>query len=69
VGGDLPPATASSSTCTRPPNPTYLGELFYLEGLTYAEVARQSGYALSEVKSHIQNGKRNLKLLLSARRG
>ena len=44
-------------------------ELFYLEGLSYAEVARQSGYALSEVKSHIQNGKRNLKLLLSARPG
>ena len=31
----------------------------------YAEVARRSGYALNEVKSHIQNGKRNLKILLT----
>jgi RNA polymerase sigma factor (sigma-70 family) len=41
-------------------------ELFYLEGHSYAEAARRSGYALNEVKSHIQNGKRNLKSLLSA---
>ena len=41
-------------------------ELFYLEGHSYAEVARRSGYALNEVKSHIQNGKRNLKILLTA---
>lgn len=40
-------------------------ELFYLEGHSYAEVARQSGYALNEVKSHIQNGKRSLRILLS----
>jgi RNA polymerase sigma-70 factor (ECF subfamily) len=39
-------------------------ELFYLEGHSYAEVARRSGYSLNEVKSHIQNGKRNLKILL-----
>jgi RNA polymerase sigma-70 factor (ECF subfamily) len=44
-------------------------ELFYLEGLSYAEVARRSGYALNEVKSHIQNGKRNLKTLLAAETG
>ena len=44
-------------------------ELFYLEGHSYAEVARQSGYALNEVKSQIQNGKRNLKILLTARPG
>jgi RNA polymerase sigma-70 factor (ECF subfamily) len=41
-------------------------ELFYLEGHSYAEVAARAGYALNEVKSHIQNGKRNLKLMLSA---
>jgi len=44
-------------------------ELFYLEGLSYAEVARRTGYALNEVKSHIQNGKRTLKILLTARSG
>ncbi len=41
-------------------------ELFYLEGHSYVEVARRSGFALNEVKSHIQNGKRNLKTLLTA---
>jgi len=41
-------------------------ELFYLEGRSYAEVARRSGYALNQVKSHIQNGKRALKILLTA---
>jgi RNA polymerase sigma factor (sigma-70 family) len=41
-------------------------ELFYLGGHSYAEVAQLSGYALNEVKSHIQNGKRNLKILLTA---
>lgn len=40
--------------------------LFYLEGLSYSEVASRSGFALSEVKSHIQNGKRNLKTFLTA---
>jgi RNA polymerase sigma factor (sigma-70 family) len=44
-------------------------ELFYLEGHSYAEVARLSGYTSSEVKSHIQNGKRSLKILLTARSG
>jgi RNA polymerase sigma-70 factor (ECF subfamily) len=39
-------------------------ELFYLEGHSYAEVARRSGYALNEVKSHIQNGRRSLKVLM-----
>jgi RNA polymerase sigma-70 factor (ECF subfamily) len=39
-------------------------ELFYLEDLSYAEVASQTGYTLKEVKSHIQNGKRNLRAVL-----
>jgi len=42
-------------------------ELFYLEDRSYAEVASLTGYALNEVKSHIQNGKRNLKLQLAGR--
>ena len=44
-------------------------ELFYLQGHSYAEVARRSGYPVQEVKSHIQNGKRHLKALLTARPG
>jgi RNA polymerase sigma factor (sigma-70 family) len=42
-------------------------ELFYLRGHSYAEVARRSGYTLNEVKSHIQNGKRNLRIRLASR--
>jgi RNA polymerase sigma-70 factor (ECF subfamily) len=34
--------------------------LFYLQEKSYAEVAEQTGYSLSQVKSYIQNGKRNL---------
>ena len=37
---------------------------FYLENKTYQDVAEETGYSLKEVKSHIQNGKRNLKLIL-----
>ena len=44
-------------------------ELFYLEGHSYAEVARLSGYTPNEVKSHIQNGKRSLRILLRPRPG
>jgi RNA polymerase sigma-70 factor (ECF subfamily) len=38
--------------------------LFYLEKKTYQEVANETGYTLMQVKSYIQNGKRNLKILL-----
>ncbi len=35
--------------------------LFYLEQQSYNQVAEQTGYSLNQVKSAIQNGKRNLK--------
>ena len=35
--------------------------LFYLEKKSYHEITLQTGYSLLEVKSYIQNGKRNLK--------
>ncbi len=38
--------------------------LFYLEKKSYQEVAETTGFSMMQVKSHIQNGKRNLKLLL-----
>jgi RNA polymerase sigma-70 factor (ECF subfamily) len=41
-------------------------ELFYLKEKSYQEVAEQTGFSLNEVKSHIQNGKRNLKNYLSS---
>lgn len=42
-------------------------ELFYLEKKCYKEVADITGFTMSEVKSYIQNGKRNLKIILSKR--
>lgn len=39
-------------------------ELFYLEERSYKEVATVTGFSLTEVKSHIQNGKRNLRNFL-----
>ena len=39
-------------------------ELFYLQQMSYQEVAEATGFSLKEVKSYIQNGKRNLKIRL-----
>ncbi|MEM6628305.1 MAG: sigma-70 family RNA polymerase sigma factor [Bacteroidota bacterium] len=36
-------------------------ELFFLEKKSYKEIVLATGYSLKQVKSHIQNGKRNLK--------
>jgi RNA polymerase sigma factor (sigma-70 family) len=38
--------------------------LFYLEKKTYQEITEITGYNLLQVKSFIQNGKRNLKIML-----
>lgn len=38
--------------------------LFYIEKKSYQEIVSITGFTLMQVKSHIQNGKRNLKLLL-----
>jgi RNA polymerase sigma factor (sigma-70 family) len=42
--------------------------LFYLEEKCYKEVAELTGYSLNDVKSYIQNGKRNLKICLEKNR-
>ena len=39
-------------------------ELFYLKGKTYVEIAELKNMELNSVKSHIQNGKRNLRIIL-----
>lgn len=44
-------------------------ELFYLKEKSYQEVAEITGYSLNKVKSYIQNGKRNLKLIISKKNG
>lgn len=38
--------------------------LFYLKEKCYKEISELTGFTLNEVKSYIQNGKRNLKLCL-----
>lgn len=37
---------------------------FYLQGKSYKQIAEETGYELKKVKSFIQNGKRNLKIIL-----
>jgi len=44
-------------------------ELFYLQEKCYQEVAEMTGYTLNQVKSYIQNGKRNLKNFLINKNG
>lgn len=39
-------------------------ELFYLKNKSYQDIANETSFTLNEIKSYIQNGKRNLKLLL-----
>jgi RNA polymerase sigma factor (sigma-70 family) len=36
--------------------------LFYLQKKSYQEIAEETGYSMLQVKSYIQNGKRNLKI-------
>jgi RNA polymerase sigma-70 factor (ECF subfamily) len=40
-------------------------ELFYLQEKSFVEAAKVTGYSMKEVKSYIQNGKRNLKILMT----
>ncbi|MCJ8210482.1 sigma-70 family RNA polymerase sigma factor [Mucilaginibacter sp. RS28] len=44
-------------------------ELFYLREQCYKEIAEKTGYTLNEVKSFIQNGKRNLKICMEKHGG
>ncbi len=39
-------------------------QLFYLEQKCYHEVATITGFTMNQVKSYIQNGKRNLKIIM-----
>ena len=43
--------------------------LFYLEKQSYQEIAQHTGYSILKVKSHIQNGKRNLRIILDRKLG
>jgi RNA polymerase sigma-70 factor (ECF subfamily) len=39
-------------------------ELFYLKDKSYNDIVEITGFNIKQVKSHIQNGKRNLKLIM-----
>ncbi|MEO0404127.1 MAG: sigma-70 family RNA polymerase sigma factor [Bacteroidota bacterium] len=41
-------------------------ELFYLKQMSYRQIEESTSYTLKEVKSHIQNGKRNLSIRMKA---
>lgn len=41
-------------------------QYFYLEKMTYAEIAAKTNFTLQEVKTYLQNGKRNLKIKMQA---
>lgn len=43
-------------------------ELFYLQKLSYREIEEKTGFNFQQVKSHIQNGKRNLRIFLEQKR-
>jgi RNA polymerase sigma-70 factor (ECF subfamily) len=47
-----------------PPQKTCV-TLFYLQKKSYQEIVESTGFSLLQVKSYIQNGKRNLKLLVA----
>lgn len=42
---------------------------FYLEKRSYNEISELTGFTVMQVKSHIQNGKRNLRIHLEKKRG
>jgi RNA polymerase sigma-70 factor (ECF subfamily) len=42
--------------------------LFYLQKKTYQQVSAETGFSMLQVKSYIQNGKRNLKILVEKKR-
>ncbi len=39
-------------------------EMFYLNNLSYNDISDKTGFSWKEIKSHIQNGKRNLRNIL-----
>lgn len=43
-------------------------QLFYLQKMSYNQIVETTQYSLLQVKSYIQNGKRNLKLLIEKKR-
>lgn len=66
AGSDLDQHLARMHTClkTLPLAQQTCLDLFYLQQKSYAEVSGLTGYDPKQVKSYLQNGRRNLKLCL-----
>lgn len=46
------------------PNQKECVTLFYLQKLSYQQISAKTGFELLQVKSHIQNGKRNMRIFI-----
>lgn len=44
-------------------------KLFFYENLSYKDISQRTGFSLKQVKSYLQNGKRNLGILLKNQAG
>ena len=66
-GADLEEDLTHMETCLHalPAEQRSCLTLFYLEQKSYTDVAHLTGYDLKQVKSYLQNGRRNLKLCMS----
>jgi RNA polymerase sigma-70 factor (ECF subfamily) len=42
-------------------------DCFFIKGMSYQQTAQHTGFDIKEVKSHLQNGKRNLKIYLESK--
>lgn len=42
-------------------------DCFFTKGMSYQQTAQHTGFDIKEVKSHLQNGKRNLKIYLESK--
>jgi RNA polymerase sigma factor (sigma-70 family) len=63
---DLPDSEARAQAIERAMQTLNAGQrrclqLFYFEKKSYKEIADLTGFSIKQVKSHIQNGKRNVK--------
>lgn len=61
---EIPPEELKNAINELKPQQKECIHLFYLEQKSYNEISALTGLNNNEVKSHIQNGKRNLKLIL-----
>jgi len=46
------------------PNQQECVSLFYLQKLSYQQISTKTGFELVQVKSYIQNGKRNMRIFI-----